>query len=157
VIVLTSNLGVAQVSRAKSIGFGNDAAQASDSTAQKTLDAVRATLPPEVYNRLDEVIFFPRLSRAAVGQIAHGMLAGVKALLRREQAIELEIEDSVVDALIAAGGYDPELGARPLRRTMGRELESPIASAVLRGEFARGAKVRVWGEGAKVRLAALPG
>ena len=155
VIVLTSNLGVAQVSRAKSIGFGSESTQAVDTTAQRTLDAVRAALPPEVYNRLDEVIYFPRLTRTAVGQIAHRMLAGVRAALLREQAIELEIDDSVVDALIEAGGYDPELGARPLRRTVGRELESPLASAVLRGEFARGSKVRVWGERAKVHLAAL--
>ena len=157
VIVLTSNLGVTQVSRAKYIGFGSESAPAGDLTAQRTLDAVRAALPPEVYNRLDEVIYFPRLSRTAVGQIAQRMLSGVRAALLREQAIELEIDDSVVDALIAAGGYDPELGARPLRRTVGRELESPLASAVLRGEFARGAKVRVWGEGAKVHLAATGG
>ncbi len=157
VIVLTSNLGVTQVSRARSIGFGSESAPAGELAAQRTLDTVRAALPPEVYNRLDEVIYFPRLSRAAVGQIAHRMLSGVRAALLREQAIELEFDDSVVDALIAAGGYDPELGARPLRRTVGRELESPLASAVLRGEFKRGTKVRVWGEGAKVHLAAVGG
>jgi len=155
VIVLTSNLGVAQVSRARSIGFGSDTARAADDLAQRTLDNVRAALPPEVYNRLDEVIYFPRLSREAVGQIAHRMLAGVRAALQREQGIELHIDESAVDALIAAGGYDPELGARPLRRTVGRELESPLASAVLRGEFERGARVRVWGEGARIQLAAM--
>lgn len=155
VIVLTSNLCVAEVSRSKSIGFGGDAEEQGDSTGQRTLLAVRKALPPEVFNRLDEVIYFPRLTREDVGQIATRMLASISAVLLREQGIEIEVDASVIDSLIAAGGYDPELGARPLRRTVGREVEAQIASVVLRGQLARGGRARLYGEGAKVRLEVL--
>jgi ATP-dependent Clp protease ATP-binding subunit ClpC len=153
VIVLTSNLCVAEVSRAKSIGFGGaNAGSERDGLGERTLAAVRAALPPEVFNRLDEVIYFPRLSREDVGQIARRMLTGVSDTLLREQGIILEFDDSVTDALIAAGGYDPELGARPLRRTVGREIESQLAAAVLRGELNRGDRVRLAGVGDRVQL-----
>jgi ATP-dependent Clp protease ATP-binding subunit ClpC len=150
IIVLTSNLCVAEVSRSKSIGFGRETAAAGEGMAERTLAAVRAALPPEVFNRLDEVIYFPRLTREDVGQIARRMLVAVSATLQREQGISVEFEDSVIDALIEAGGYDPELGARPLRRTVGREVESPLAAAVLRGQLARGARVRLRGEAGRV-------
>ncbi len=156
VIVLTSNLCVAETSRAKSIGFGGDGSEREESLGQRTLLAVRKALPPEVFNRLDEVIYFPRLTREDVGQIASRMLASVTATLMREHGIAIEVDPSVVDALIAAGGYDPELGARPLRRTVGREVEAQLASAVLRGQLGRGDRAKLFGEGAKVRLELAP-
>jgi ATP-dependent Clp protease ATP-binding subunit ClpA len=153
VVVLTSNLCVAEVSRAKSIGFGAaDAGAAQSAAADRTLAAVRAALPPEVFNRLDEVVYFPRLSREDVSAIAQRMLAAVAETLRREQGIAIEFDGSVIDALIAAGGYDPELGARPLRRTVGREIESPLAAAVLRGEIGAGDRVLLVGDGPRVRV-----
>jgi ATP-dependent Clp protease ATP-binding subunit ClpC len=78
------------------------------------------------------------------------MLDGVAEALLREQTIELTFDDSVADALIRAGGYDPELGARPMRRTVGREVESLLAGMVLRGELGPGDRVRLVGEGDKV-------
>jgi ATP-dependent Clp protease ATP-binding subunit ClpC len=151
-IVLTSNQGVRRVSANKSIGFLQEALEESrnDRERSETLDAVRLALPPELYNRLDEVLYFPRLSRLDVAQIAERMLEGVAEALLREQHIELSFDESVADALIRAGGYDPELGARPMRRTVGREVESLLAGMVLRGELAAGDRVRLIGQEDKV-------
>jgi ATP-dependent Clp protease ATP-binding subunit ClpC len=153
-IVLTSNLGVRRVSAGKSIGFLQDGVALDGSRNERersdTLNAAKTALPPELYNRLDEVLFFPRLSRDDVAQIAERMLSGVAQALLREQHIELTFDASVADALIRAGGYDPELGARPMRRTVGREVESLLASMVLRGELGPGDRVRLRGQDDKV-------
>jgi ATP-dependent Clp protease ATP-binding subunit ClpC len=151
-IVLTSNLGVRRVSPSKSIGFFQEAVDLSrvDRERSETLSAVKTALPPELYNRMDEVLYFPRLSREDVGRIAERMLDGVADALLREQCIELSFDHSVCEALIRAGGYDPELGARPMRRTVGREVESLLAGMVLRGELGPGDRVRLIGEDDKV-------
>jgi ATP-dependent Clp protease ATP-binding subunit ClpC len=151
-IVLTSNLGVRRVSASKSIGFFQDALEGSrdDRERSETLNLVKGALPPELYNRLDEVLYFPRLCRQDVAQIAERMLDGVADALLREQCIELSFDGSVADALIRAGGYDPELGARPMRRTVGREVESMLAGMVLRGELGPGDRVRLIGHEDKV-------
>jgi ATP-dependent Clp protease ATP-binding subunit ClpC len=158
-IVLTSNLGVRRVSANKSIGFLPDARDGSGSDRERadTLNAVKTALPPELYNRLDEVLYFPRLCRKDVAQIAERMLEGVAEALLREQRIELSFDASVADALILAGGYDPELGARPMRRTVGREVESLLAGMVLRGELGPGDRVRLVGADDKVWAEPLEG
>jgi ATP-dependent Clp protease ATP-binding subunit ClpC len=105
---------------------------------------VRGALPPELFNRIDEVLCFSRLTREDVYAIARRMLGGVTEALQREQGITLDIgDDAVVDTLVQLGGYDAELGARPMRRVVGREVESRLARAVLSGEIQRGAVVRL--------------
>ena len=147
VIVLTSNLGVREVNASKSIGFGaeSSAGDAVELERSRTLAAAKGALPPELYNRLDEVLYFPRLSRADVMRIAERLLKGVAQALYREQRIEVSFHESVAEALIRAGGYDPELGARPMRRTVGREIESLLAGLVLRGELVAGDRVQLGG------------
>jgi ATP-dependent Clp protease ATP-binding subunit ClpC len=155
VIVLTSNLGVRSSGGGdRSIGFGAErgALELEEWASARAIAAVRAALPPELYNRLDEVLYFPRLTRGDVGRIAERMLLSVADALRREQQIEASFDASVVDALIAAGGYDPELGARPMRRTVAREVESLLAGLVLRGELVAGDSVALVGDGDRVRV-----
>jgi ATP-dependent Clp protease ATP-binding subunit ClpC len=152
VIVLTSNLGVRQQVASKAIGFGAETPgdAISERERSQTLAAARAALPPELYNRLDEVLYFPRLTRSDVGQIAERMLREVGKAMAREQRVHVQFDASVCDALIRAGGYDPELGARPMRRTVGREVESLLAGLVLRGELRPGDQVRLVGHEEKV-------
>jgi ATP-dependent Clp protease ATP-binding subunit ClpC len=154
VIVLTSNLGVRSNAGDRSIGFGAErgALELDEWASARAIAAVRSALPPELYNRLDEVLYFPRLTRADVGRIAERMLLSVAEALRREQRVEASFDASVVDALIAAGGYDPELGARPMRRTVAREVESLLAGLVLRGELVAGDSVALVGDGDRVRV-----
>ncbi len=145
IIVLTSNLGVAAVKRAKTVGFGSSHDEARGREGERTIEAVRAALPPELFNRLDEVLYFPRLGRADVRRIAEGMLRNLARTLQREQGVELEVDESALDALVDLGGFDAELGARPMRRTIGREVETPLSTRLLEGSLQAGDRVRLVG------------
>lgn len=159
IVVMTSNLGARDVSRAKSIGFAGafDADAQAERERERVLSAVRSALPPELYNRMDEVVFFPRLTEVDVAQIATRMLKSVAATLKREQSVSIEFDESVVPALIAAGGYDAELGARPMKRTVSRAVESMLASAILRGQLVAGDRVKLIGDGSQVSFRKLSG
>jgi ATP-dependent Clp protease ATP-binding subunit ClpC len=150
VVVMTSNLGAHEKRRASSIGFARE--QEASDEGDAVLQAARAALAPELWNRIDEVVCFPSLDLRTVGRIARRMLEGVARLLRSEQGLSLEVEESVIGALIAAGGFEPALGARPMRRTIAREVETPLSAALLSGRLGPGDTVRLFGEGAHVRV-----
>jgi ATP-dependent Clp protease ATP-binding subunit ClpC len=145
VVVMTSNLGVDHKARTRSIGFEGEGAVGTDPRERDaTVARVRSALPPELFNRIDEVLCFSRLARDDVYAIARRMLGGVAEALLREQGITLDVgDDAVVEMLVQLGGYDPDLGARPMRRVVGREVESRLARAVLSAEIQRGAVVRL--------------
>ncbi|MDB4972819.1 MAG: ATP-dependent Clp protease ATP-binding subunit ClpA [Myxococcaceae bacterium] len=152
IIVLTSNLGVSAAKRSAPVGFGassrDEPAEERADAGARTIEAARSALRPELFNRLDEVLYFPRLGRPDVRRIAGNMLAQVAASMRREQDVELLVDDSALDALVDAGGFDAELGARPMRRTIGREVETPLATRILDGTLGPGDTVRLLGRGA---------
>lgn len=156
VLILTSNLGadVALPSKARGrIGFGGSAAhdeQAKASYAQAVVAAAREALPPELYNRLDEVLAFAPLSRADVREVARRMLADLAADLERTRGVKLDASDLAIEALLDHGGFDPTLGARPMRRAIARLVEAPIAELLLRGAVARGDVVTVDVDGAEI-------
>jgi ATP-dependent Clp protease ATP-binding subunit ClpC len=144
VLILTSNLGAEEVTAAgtRSIGFGKSCG--SPAQIETTLmAAARAALPPELYNRLDEVIAFAPLERREVAEIARRMLGGLAKTLESARGLLLDVDDDAVERLLTAGGYDPELGARPMKRTVARLVEAPIAEMILRGELVQGDVVRV--------------
>ena len=154
IIVLTSNLGVSTQKRSQPVGFGSGERESGrnaepsserNDEGARVIEAARAALRPELFNRLDEVLYFPRLGRADVRRIAANMLAQVVEAMLREQAVRLEVDDSALDALVAAGGFDAELGARPMRRTIGREVESPLATRILEGALGPGDTIRLVG------------
>lgn len=130
IIVMTSNLGAAASGR-RSIGFSDGG---GDGRTGKALAAVRAALPPELFNRIDEPLFFAPLSRDEVSEIASRLLVKVAASMK-EQGVTLNIGEDVIGALIDAGGYDEALGARPMKRVIGREIESLLATGLLRRDF----------------------
>ena len=80
----------------------------------------------------------------------------VAGLLSAAQRMVKEVDASAIDALIVSGGFDPELGARPMRRQVGRLVEAPLAAVVLEGELAPGAVVLLRGEGERVLLEPRP-
>ncbi len=144
VIVLTSNLGsdVLQPSAARGrIGFGSRTTSASageDAYRAAIIAAARSALPPELYNRIDEVLAYSALGRGDVTEVARRMLVTLGEDLERARGVCLEVADGAIAALLDAGGFDPELGARPMRRAIGRLVEAPIAEMILRGEIDRG-------------------
>jgi ATP-dependent Clp protease ATP-binding subunit ClpC len=154
VIVMTSNLGadVARPSARGRIGFG---ARGTSPTGpemgrnarheQDTRDyeaalvaAARAALPPELYNRIDEVIAYAPLGRADVAEVARRMLRGLGEQLEAARGVRLDVSDAAVLALLDGGGFDEELGARPMKRAIARLVEAPIAEMILRGELEPG-------------------
>ena len=145
VILLTSNIGAhlspTSTNRGR-IGFGSARldlrAKEIASYQEAVCDAARRALPPELYNRLDEVLAFAPLSRVDVAEVARRILRSLARDLESTRGVKLEASDGAVEALLDAGGFDPELGARPMRRAIGRHIEAPIADMILRGELRRG-------------------
>jgi ATP-dependent Clp protease ATP-binding subunit ClpC len=147
VLVLTSNLGSAELSAAlrhRPVGFASAARPARD-LSDVAVRAARAALSPELYNRIDEVLYFRHLERDDVRAIARRQLDGLAASLSARR-IELDVDDAAIDALLEQGGYDEELGARPMRRAIARLVEAPIADMILAGELDEGAVALVVAE-----------
>jgi ATP-dependent Clp protease ATP-binding subunit ClpB len=133
-IVLTSNLGARALSE---LPEGADPAAARAEVEA----AVRAHFRPEFLNRLDEQVIFARLNRADMGAIVEIQLARLEARLAgRKIVLELDAE---AKAWLAAEGYDPVFGARPLKRVIQRHLQDPLAEMILAGEVLDGAAVQV--------------
>jgi len=157
IVVMTSNLGAQRSHRSQSaIGFSG-ASEGPGDGLSAALAAARRALPPELWNRIDEPLFFGPLSRDEVVEIARRMVAGVMRQLRERQAVELRVDETAIDSLVALGGYDAELGARPMRRAIGRILEAPLAAAILGGEFQRGDRIHALGEADGIRFERLEG
>jgi ATP-dependent Clp protease ATP-binding subunit ClpC len=100
--------------------------------------AARAALPPELYNRIDEVLAFEALGRADVAEVARRMLRALGEELEAARGVRLDVSDAAVEALLESGGFDAELGARPMRRAIGRQIEAAIAEMILEGKLVRG-------------------
>jgi ATP-dependent Clp protease ATP-binding subunit ClpB len=105
------------------------------------MEVVRGHFRPEFLNRLDEIILFHRLAAEHMGPIVDIQLARVGELLA-DRKIRLELTDGA-RAWLGRVGYDPVYGARPLKRAVQRYLQDPLADAILRGDVADGAVVRV--------------
>jgi ATP-dependent Clp protease ATP-binding subunit ClpC len=160
VIAMTSNLGADTVRPAARgrIGFGDRATKAEREARdyeEALCGAARAGLPPELYNRIDEVLAFGPLGRAEVAEVARRMLRTLGEDLESARGIALDVSDAAIAALLDQGGFDAELGARPMRRAIARLVEAPIAELILRGELVRGDVALVETEAGKVLVDAV--
>src|SRR5690606_24986837 len=117
VILLTSNLGAhVSTDRRKRVGFQAGESDEDGRQASRVKQAARDALPPELYNRLDEVLAFSPLSRSDVSKIGRKMLKSLADELELSRGILIVVSDDAIELLLDLGGYEPELGARPLRR-----------------------------------------
>jgi ATP-dependent Clp protease ATP-binding subunit ClpC len=160
VVVMTSNLGadVARPTARGPIGFGAREGREMRAFEEALCAVARSTLPPELYNRIDEVLAFAPLRRTDVAEVAKRMLRTLTAELERARGVRLDVRDPAVDALLDGGGFDPELGARPMRRAIGRLIEAPIAEMLLKGELEPGDVAVIDVEDGRLRVrAARPG
>jgi ATP-dependent Clp protease ATP-binding subunit ClpC len=138
-IVMTSNLGASDVGSAPpTLGFHRAEAGPKTSYSSRLIQRVRATLAPELFNRIDEVLVFAPLERAEVCEIAQRMLRRLGERLQASRSIQVEFDASAVEALLAAGGMDLKLGARPMQRTISRLVEGPLAELILSGDVESG-------------------
>ncbi|HHC07488.1 MAG TPA: ATP-dependent Clp protease ATP-binding subunit [Actinobacteria bacterium] len=141
VIIMTSNLGTADL-RKKSVGFSPTSAEVDyNKMREKVTEALKRHFRPEFLNRIDEVIVFHELTMDEVKQIVDLLLQRVRKQLE-SQSLDLVLTDAAKE-LIAKKGYDPELGARPLRRAIQRILEDPLSEKVLNSEFPAGSTILV--------------
>ncbi len=151
VIIMTTNLGTRDISKGVNLGFasGADKAGTYERMKSKVTDELRQHFRPEFLNRIDDIIVFHQLSPDEIVTIVDLMLAKLDERLRdKDMGIELTV---AAKQLLATRGYDPVLGARPLRRTIQREIEDPLSEKILFGEIKPGELilVDVEGEGAE--------
>ncbi|HDH26890.1 MAG TPA: AAA family ATPase, partial [Actinobacteria bacterium] len=141
VIIMTSNLGTSEL-RKKAIGFVAGSGEVSyEMMRDKIHEQLKKHFRPEFLNRIDEVIVFHELAVGEVKEIIDLMLVRVRDQLR-SRSLELVLSDAAKEHL-ATQGYDPELGARPLRRAIQRLLEDPLSERVLKGDFKAGGTIVV--------------
>ncbi|MBN1288095.1 MAG: ATP-dependent Clp protease ATP-binding subunit, partial [Actinobacteria bacterium] len=140
IIIMTSNLGTREIHNGSPMGFQRALEEGSSVSyldmKDRIMEELKREFRPELLNRIDDVIVFNELSHGDVKQIADLMLMRVQTQLG-DQEIVLEVTNEAKDILVKEG-YDPSLGARPLRRTIMRLIENPISEAILRGDFAGG-------------------
>ena len=143
VIVMTTNLGTRDISKSVNLGFtrAGDETSSYETMKAKVTDELKQHFRPEFLNRVDEVIVFHQLSTTDIENIVDLMIGQLETRLAdRDMGIELT---PAAKSLIAKRGYDPVLGARPLRRAIQRDIEDPLAERILYGELVPGSIVLV--------------
>lgn len=146
VIIMTSNVGTEYAAKGGALGFhtqkgGDEKDRAFQKDWADIEDSLKRTFRPEFLNRIDEVILFHTLSREDIQRIIDLQMKEIAVRLQ-EQGIRIELTGDAREKL-AEEGYDPQFGARPLRRTLQRRIESPLSRKLLAGEFKEGDVVEV--------------
>lgn len=142
IIIMTSNLGATQLQDEKEVGFGaRDMSQDYNAMAGAIRQQLKLHFRPEFLNRIDETIIFHSLNKQELHQIVKLMTNELRDRVA-EQEISLKVTPAAVD-LIAAVGYDPEYGARPLRRAIQDKIEDRLSTALIDGEIKPGDTVTV--------------
>ncbi|MGW0483231.1 ATP-dependent Clp protease ATP-binding subunit [Nonomuraea sp. NPDC003214] len=147
VIIMTTNLGTRDISKGIGVGFAksNDADSNYDRMKAKVQEELKQHFRPEFLNRVDDIVVFHQLTPKEIIQIVDLMLTQVSARLKdRDMGLEVSPE---AKQLLADRGYDPVMGARPLRRTIQRELEDSLSEKILYGDLRPGQTVKVTIEG----------
>ncbi len=155
VIIMTSNLGTADLRKAQ-VGFGKTSeAITYEKMKSKVNDALKAHFRPEFLNRIDDVIVFHELTKDEVTEIIDLMIKRVRAQLET-QGLTIELSQAA-KYLVVDKGYDPTLGARPLRRALQRLVEDPLSEKILWKEFRAGETVVVDVEDGEIVFRAVEG
>ena len=141
VLIMTSNLGSREI---------QDADGDEEEVREAVLQELRANFKPEFLNRIDDIVIFHQLSRDQIGQIIDVQLERLLAMLA-ERNIQLVLDDSARQ-LLAREGYDPNYGARPLKRAIQTLIQNPLAVKLLNGEVLPGQRVKVTANGDQMDL-----
>jgi ATP-dependent Clp protease ATP-binding subunit ClpC len=154
VIIMTTNLGTRDIAKGMSLGFADtsDSQTSYERMKGKVNEELKTHFRPEFLNRIDDIIVFHQLSQDEIIEIVDLMIDRLDERLRgKDMAIELT---TAAKLLLASRGYDPVLGARPLRRTIQREIEDPMSEMMLFGDLKPGeiVIVDVEGEGAEAKF-----
>ncbi|XBG72907.1 ATP-dependent Clp protease ATP-binding subunit [Enterococcus cecorum] len=142
ILIMTSNLGATQLREEKSVGF-NAVDQSKDQRAmeKRILEELKKAYRPEFLNRIDETVVFNSLDASEIHEIVKIMSRQIVARMA-EQGIQLKITPSAID-VIGKAGFDPEYGARPIRRALQREIEDKLSEALISGQVQLGDAVTI--------------
>jgi ATP-dependent Clp protease ATP-binding subunit ClpB len=141
VIIMTSNIGAQYIDKMQTIGFSSGESETYEGVKDKVLATLKDHFRPEFINRLDDIIVFDILSKEAIKDIVRIQIDIVKKRLA-EKEIELSLTDAVVDNL-AEEGYNPQYGARPLKRLIQEKILNPVASMMISNKVLSGGTVLV--------------
>ncbi len=151
VIIMTSNIGARQIRGKGKLGFSKQDADIQYGSIKDTvMDEVKKVFNPEFLNRIDELIVFRPLEKSHIEQIVEILLGHVRARLA-EQEMTMSVTAGAMGILIDQG-YDPDLGARPLRRAIQKLIEDPLAEMVLMGKIKAGSEIRVVKKGNEIAI-----
>ena len=135
VVIMTSNIGTKEIRDSKTVGFDAEAADHSyDGMQKKILAELRKLFNPELLNRIDQTIIFHALERQHITQIIEILVTDIAKRLA-DKGISFKLTDEA-RVFLTEKGYDPEYGARPLKRALQKYLEDPLAEEILRGQYA---------------------
>ncbi len=139
IIVMTSNAGAQNIAAGKSLGFGTaqDKQLGYDEMKNRVMDEVKRMFRPEFINRVDEMIVFHPLNHEHIRQIAKLMVDAVAKRLLDNSGVTLMLDEMALDKL-AKDGFDPQYGARPLRRVIQRQIEDALSESVIAGNVTQG-------------------
>jgi ATP-dependent Clp protease ATP-binding subunit ClpA len=153
VIILTSNIGAQYIERMQKLGFATDVATSSEygHVKAKVMDSLKDYFRPEFLNRLDEIVMFDILSVEAIANIVQ-IQVGVVAKRLAEKGIVLEVSPDVYEYL-AKEGYNPEYGARPLKRLIQNKILTPIANFIISNNVGEGSEILVTRKGEEFQFA----
>jgi len=143
IVIMTSNIGAEMLKKQGSLGFKSNKEELTYKTMkEKLLEEVKKTFKPEFLNRIDDIIVFKPLTKEDLYKIVDIEVAEVKGRLKEQHEISIELSKEAVEFLINKG-FDPIYGARPLKRTIQRFLEDPLAQEIISGKAQKGRSVKV--------------
>ena len=144
IIIMTSNIGASEIAKNANFGFslGDEASGISyDDMKSKIMGELKKAFRPELINRIDEIVVFHKLTREEIKEIVDLMIARVRTSMK-EMELQLEISEGMKELLVDKG-WDPAMGARPLRRAIQRYVEDPVADKVLAEKIEPGSTIIV--------------
>jgi ATP-dependent Clp protease ATP-binding subunit ClpC len=143
IVIMTSNIGSASISKNVSLGFtlSSEEGLSYDDMKTRVMGDLKKVFRPELLNRIDEIIVFPKLAKSEILQIVDLMLNRLRVQMA-EHEVTIELTDEAKDLLVEKG-YDPAMGARPLRRAIQRFIEDPLADFVLGRQLEPGSQILV--------------
>lgn len=151
IMIMTSNIGATQIREEKNVGFNvQDITKDHKAMQKRILEELKKTFRPEFLNRIDETVVFHSLSRDEIHSIVQIMSRAIVKRLK-EQDIQVKITPAAID-VIGKAGFDPEYGARPIRRALQKEIEDRLSEALLGGEIHLGDQVTVGASKGKITL-----
>ena len=143
IVIMTSNIGAAAISKNQTLGFsiGDESGLSYEDMKERVMGELKKVFRPELLNRIDEVIVFHKLAKEEIMEIVDLLMRRVREQIAQHEVV-IELTEAAKEMLVEKG-YDPTMGARPLRRAIQRFIEDPLADFVLGAELMPGATILV--------------